>query len=237
MNRLAICLVAVFLLSTATRAPGQEKEAKLPEDVQSAQKLIQDHLATLKNGRTDLIIIDWLKQEPLEKTFPNHYFFAVRYRIYGPFSPREGAYKPPEGFGPSNVFAVAKDAKLPNKERLIRIKGSDKIQIKAGKTDLSGLKDFFVKNLAAVKDEKAGKNAVKVALLLGQEFYQDNYYTKFNIQDDSIKFDMNKGAGTAVVTGGGTGELRLQLVFDDAGKLSGVNDVGTKIRRGSRPKS
>ncbi len=38
-----------------------------------------------------------------------------------------------------------------------------------------------MKNLAAVKDEKAGKNAVKVALLLGQEFYQDNQY-KFNIQ-------------------------------------------------------
>jgi len=207
MNRSLGYLILALLLGPAA-APLCAQGTKLPDDVARAKGLIEEHLDKIKNGKGAAIL--WLDQEPLPKAFPNHFFFAARYRVY------PVAKVMPSGFRASNVFAVSKDGTLTH--------------IK----DAKGLQEFFAAHLAAVKDEKSAQAAVKASLLLTQEFRQDGFY-KFTIIDESTKYDGKEATGKAVVMAGGNGELLVTLTFDAAGKLADIGDAGTKIKPGPRP--
>ena len=208
MIRQRLCLTAFcslfLLISSAVRA----QEPKLPEDVQKAQQQVDEHLKKLGGPVAQIL---WL--EPVSQTFPNHYFFAARYRQF------PVARALPEGLQASNVFVVPKNGSL------VRIK------------ELKDLKDFMAKNLAAVKDEGTAKNAVKGCLHLAQEFHQDGFY-KFSVVDETCKLEQKTGgkeaSGKAVVMQGGNGEILVVLKFDEAGKLTDLSE-NAEIRPGPRP--
>jgi hypothetical protein len=209
MTRKFTTLTLSLMLFWATARLHAQDPQKLPEDVQKAQKQVDEHLKKL--GGTGAQIL-WLGED-LTKLFPDRVFFAARFRIY------PVARKMPEGMKPTNVFVVNKDGTLVHVKNLME------------------LQNYFAKNLPTVKDEKSAKGAVKASLQLAQEFHQDGMY-KFTIMDESAKVDDKDGgkqaSGKAVVMQGGNGEMVLTLTFDAAGKLTSVTE-NAKIKPGPRP--
>src|ERR1043166_3262435 len=98
MKRLAVLIVTALLL-TATAAPAQDKkETKLDEETKRAEAQVKAYLDKIKNAGGGQIL--YLDNDVLDKAFPKHKFFAVRYRLY------PVARVIPEGMKPSNVFVV-----------------------------------------------------------------------------------------------------------------------------------
>jgi hypothetical protein len=156
--------------------------------------------------------VKYTRDESLEKTLPNHIFFAVLFRQY------PVGRVPPMGLKPSNVFAVDKDGKV-------------KVL-----TDTKGLEELFKASVTA-KDEAKAKDAARAWLRLSQEFVQDGFY-KFKLMDDATKVMEEKGnkvaSGTVVVMQGGSGMIEATLTFDEKGQLAkAVEDV--KVKPGPRP--
>jgi hypothetical protein len=203
-------LAAVGLLLTAGAAAAGDKKDQGPskEDIAKDEAQIKEVLAKIK-GESGTIL--YLGNEGLHKSFPKHHFYAVRYRIY------PVAKRLPEGMRPSNIFVVAANA------RPEHIK------------DVKALETFFKANLPEVKGGLPATFAGLGWLTLSQEFHQDGFY-KFQLP---TMFDGKAGdgisiKGSAVVMQGGSGELTAELVFNAAGKLTGVTDT-PKIKQGPRP--
>src|SRR5262249_48859471 len=147
--------------------------------------------------------------------FPDHEFFAVRFRIY------PVARVLPEGMKPSNIFAVSKAGKVQH--------------LKDEKT----LEGFFRTDGPAAKSNDDASALVQSWLSLSPEFLQDGFY-KFEVskevtfqRDDQTKAPTG-GNGRALVIAGGKGEINAALKFGQDGKVTTAHDT-TKVQPGPRP--
>jgi hypothetical protein len=200
-------LTLTLLLGAASWTAAQpQPPQKLSEAAEKAQKVIAEHLKSIK-GESGQIV--WLDDKSLADSFPKHLFFAVRYRIY------PVAKQLPEGMKPSNVFVVEGD-------KFKHLK------------DAKELEEFFRARLAPVKagDTQHGMQAVNAWLILSQEFIQDGFY-KFKV-DDIGKSSASTFELRALVTGGGNGDITAKLEFDKDGKLVSATDT-PKVKQGPRP--
>src|SRR5947207_3048259 len=126
MKRYAWLLLVAFLASAGVTSAQDKKEPqKLDADTQKAEAQVKEFLTKIK-GESGQVL--YLGSPELDKAFPMHKFFAVRYRIY------PVAKVLPEGMKPSNVFVVPKNG------RAGHIK------------DAKALESFFKANLGEVKE-------------------------------------------------------------------------------------
>jgi hypothetical protein len=213
-TRIAIVGVAAFCgigLAWATQPPAVTPVREKPERVLKAEKVLAEHLESLKASHGQVI---WINAAQDPKVFPGkESFFAVRFRQF------PVARVLPAGLSASNVFVVTEGGKA---ERL---------------ADVSALQKFFQQHMAPVKDEAQAKNAVTVWLNLSQEYRQDGFFL-FEILGKEIEVTKSdegmKATGRAMVARGGNGELRVTLALNPEGTLrSAVEDA--KIRPGPRP--
>jgi hypothetical protein len=177
---------------------------------QDAQARLKEHLGKLAAGGQ----IVPLAGEPLAKIFPEHQFFALRFRIY------PVARELPKGMKPSNVFAVPRQGQPEHLK------------------DERALEAFFRAHAPAVKgkDDETAARLVRAWLSLSQEFVQDGFY-KFEVGKD-VSLSGKNGevltvAGRAVVTQGGRGDIKATMTFKD-GKVDKVAEV-RKVVEGPRP--
>ena len=209
MRPLFVLLVGVSFPVFAADPDTEPGGAKLTEkQLVAARKAVDDHLVKIKsNGAT----IEQVKDEPLGRAMPHFAFYTVRYRQF-PL-----ARVTPPGLKASNVFAV--DAK-------------GKVQILTVATELE---KFLKEALPAADSKEKLEDAARLAVRLGQEFHQDGLF-RFKLEDDSTKATPGKGAtAKAVVMQGGNGTYVVDLKFDAAGKLTGLEEKAA-IRAGPRPR-
>jgi hypothetical protein len=172
-------------------------------------KAVKDFLDAKKAATGKL---DALKDAGLAKVVPGQTLFSLRFPQF------PVARLAPEGFSSSNLLAVD---------------GKDKVTlVKNGKE----LETFATEHLVA-KDEVSAKQAAQTWLLLSSELVQDGFY-QFQVIDESLKVSKEQdklvAAGRLMVTKGGNGEISVQLTFDNAGKLTKVDEMA-KVRPGPRP--
>jgi hypothetical protein len=205
----ALAALGLALSQAAAQPAAQPGEKKEPENVQKAKEKLTETLGKLKAEGGQVV---WLHSPALAQAFPKDVFFAVRFRQF------PVARRLPEGMAASNVFVVPENGearRLPNDKEL---------------------RTFFEKNLGAVKEEKAAKDAVGAWLTLAPEFVQDGFY-KFEVTKETEveKSDGGLSAnGRAMVMQGGNGQVSVKLVFNGEGKLSGA-EPEAKVRPGPRP--
>lgn len=174
--------------------------------------------------------------EALTRNFPDYVFYVVRFPMY------PVTMAPPEPLQSANFFAVAKD---------------DKTNHKDGKVlplmDQTVLKEFFIANFPAVKEEANAKDAVQAWLTLSTEFANDGMM-HFTISPDQIKaakkgdhweatgaatLDDGLAAGQKRPPGrikfrGDQGGITVTITFDDKGKFKDAVQA-EDIERGIRP--
>jgi hypothetical protein len=188
--------------------PTQPAKQKLPENVEKAKIVIDNHLKEIK-GESGQVV--WLDDKALTDAFPKLTFFAVRYRIY------PVAKQLPEGMRPSNVFVVEGD-------KFKHLK------------DAKALEEYFRAHLAPIKANAAPEIA-KAWLALSQEFVQDGFY-KFEVDKNGIGFGENGGnfgvEQRLIVMAGGNGDITAKLTFDKDGKLVSATET-VKVKQGPRP--
>lgn len=206
MQRFALWVVVGVLAAAGGAVAGDKKgDGPSKEDIQKAQGQVKEALAKIKGESGEIL---YLGNAELDKSFPNHRFFAVRYRIY------PVARQLPEGMKPSNIFVV------PANGRPEHLK------------DAKALENYFKTNLGEVKGKRSVVAAISSWLTLSPEFHQDGFY-KFKLPEMFTETDGTIKAST-VVMAGGNGEISAELAFDKAGKLTAVTETA-KIRQGPRP--
>jgi hypothetical protein len=203
----AASLFALVGLAPAAPAPPDKLS---DDDVAKAEKAVKEQLDKANaQGAAEAPI----KDEALERVFPKTAFFTVLFRQY------PVGRQPPEGFNVSNVYAAGADGK----PQLLK--------------DAKGLEAFLKANLPAVKSDDAAKDAARAAVRLAQELHQDGFYT-FALQDDSTKVttekDVRKASAKTMAMKGGNGEIVAFLTFDDAGKLTKLEEKAD-LKEGPRP--
>jgi len=156
-----------------------------------------------------------VKAPTLATLFPDHSFYSIAFPSY------PVARMPPQPLKSRNLFAIDRKGKV------------------QGLTTKEELEAFFSKNLPAVKDETAAKEAVRAWLALAQLLATDGWF-KFTVPEDSITVAKAatglKATGKAAVNsnGGNRGEIEAALDFDDQGKLTAVQQK-VNLKAGMRP--
>src|SRR5262249_21343694 len=137
------------------------------------------------------------------------------------FSQYPVARQRPEGLNDANLFAVPRD-----KDGKLELVKDDK-----------ELEKFFRAHAAPADADAKAKDAVHGWLHLSAALVQDGFY-KFSVLEDSTKVAAEKGgrkaSGKLIVTEGGKGEITATLTFDEAGKLTKVDET-KKVVPGVRP--
>ncbi|HEV3115894.1 MAG TPA: hypothetical protein VGY58_02495, partial [Gemmataceae bacterium] len=179
------------------------------QQIDKAQKLVQEQLAGVKDGN-----IQPIRADSVAEVFPKHFFFSVIFPHY------PVARFPAPPFKGSNLYAVPREG---GKPKLL--------------TQTKELEAIFRDTLPPVRDANAAKPVVRAWLELAPMFLQDGYY-KFGVADESIKADSHNGEvkaeGKVLVKSGGNGEVNVTMTFDKAGKLIRVKQT-EKVKRGVRP--
>jgi hypothetical protein len=141
--------------------------------------------------------------------FPDDRFFAVRFMRY----PR--AVKPPPPLRLENLVRVRPDGSV------------DRVE------SPNALTKLFEAKLANVADEAGARAALRAALRLAEEFYQDGLYT-FAVPEQSVSVahqdDHLVASGRAVVTGGGKGEITVTLTTGARGTVAVAGQVRPDVR-------
>jgi hypothetical protein len=197
-------LTIVVLLITFHAATSQENGDK-------ASDLIKQQLPVLRKAGIPPFVA--VSSENLARTFPKAHFLVLGFR----------------------QFPVATAAPEPLKVRnLLVVMPDDKVK---HLTTTRGLEEFFQASLGPVTEAESGKDCTEAWLRLSQEFKQDGFFT-FSIPQDSLTAKKSGNglvaSGKAVVTKGGTGEIRVNLSFNAEGKLSKVEEAST-VKAGVRP--
>jgi len=163
-----------------------------------------------KAGTPPLIAVS---TENLTRTFPKTHIFVLGFRQF------PVVLAAPEPLKVRNLFVVISDDKVKHI------------------TATKGLEEFFRAALGPVMDAASAKGCTDAWLHLSQEFKQDGFFT-FSIPQDSLIAKKSRSglraSGKAVVTKGGTGEIRASLSFTADGKLNKVEEVNT-VKAGVRP--
>ncbi len=209
LNVLAL-VAAILALSSQRLAAQKAEQGKVSEKVAKAKKALQEHVDEVKARGGQIVHLD---SPALFKELPDQVFFALRFRQF------PVARVLPKGMKASNLFAVSKEGKV--------------LHVK----DAKALEKFFRDKLPAVVKQPQVENALASWLALAQEFHQDGFF-KFEILTKGFAAEEKgngnwEGAGRALVTQGGNGELNVTLVFQD-NKLAKVTH-SSKIRPGPRP--
>jgi len=197
-------LALVFVLTVFDAARSQEHRDK-------ASDLIKQHVPALRTvGIPPLVAVS---SENLTRTFPKTYFWVLGFRQH------PVAMVAPEPLKVRNLFVVMTDDKV---KHIIATKD---------------LEEFFRAVLKPVTDARSAKDCTGAWLCLSQELKQDGFFT-FSIPPDSLTAKKSRNgfsaSGKAVVTKGGTGEIRANLSFTAEGKLSKVDEAST-VKAGIRP--
>jgi hypothetical protein len=177
--------------------------------MEKARKLVDGRLSKLSVQAQAVIPIS---VQFIRASFPNDFLFAVRFRLY------PVAVLPPEPLKSQNIIAV-------NGEVVTDL------------TSIPIMESWFRRNYLPAADPVRQKQAVRTWLSLSAELKQDGFYT-FEINENGIAISRRQGmtwvSGKASVTGGGTGEIRATLVFDNAGKIDRIEETST-VKPGVRP--
>jgi hypothetical protein len=210
MSRLDNCGLLRVLLALAAIVAASHA-AMGEEDSKDAEDLLRKRFPVLRTpGLPPLVRIT---DEMLSRTFPEQRFFALILRQY------PVARIAPEPLKSQNVFVIEKD---------------DNVQHLTG---IKTLEKFFLSKLALVRDAESARESAGAWLRLSEEFKQDGFF-KFSIPEDSFTVKKLrsglKASGKAVVTQGGSGEIRVALSFTAEGKLAQVEEVNT-VKAGVRP--
>jgi hypothetical protein len=212
-SRLFALLAALWTgLTVAAVAVAVPKDAKpSKEEIQKAERLIEDDLAALSGKRGK---IEHLSADPLLQMFPRQILFSVVFRQY------PVAQLAPPPLKAANIYAVARQG-----GELQRL------------TDAKELDKFLRDTLPAVKNAGDAKEAVRAWLELAPVLLQDGYFT-FMVLDEATKARTQGGSieasGKVLVKKGGSGELLVTLTFDQSGKLTRVQQTN-KVKPGVRP--
>ncbi len=203
----ALMLIGQCAGSAAVQQGGtpQEKDPRM----EKARKTVEARLSKLSVQPQTVIPIS----APFIRTsFPNDFLFAVRFRLY-PIT-----VLPPEPLKSQNIIVV-------NGEAVTDL------------TSVPTMESWFRRNYLPAPDSARQKQAARAWLSLSAELRQDGFYT-FEINEEGIATSRREGmiraTGKATVTGGGTGEIRATLVFDNAGKVDRIEETST-VKPGVRP--
>jgi hypothetical protein len=205
--------LASFIVLAHWLMAGMMEAAPAPEDVQKAQKAVDEKIKEMKGE--SVLPSRFITSEALAKVLPDHLFFEAHASMYpvGRSLPQGAKVKT------HNLFAFAKDGKITHL------------------SEAKELEKFFKDNLPAAKDEAPLKQAAHAWMTLAPEFIQDGYF-KFKIVEDATKVADGKNGkqvtGKVVVMAGGNGEIDSTLTFDAAGKPVSASDA-VKVRAGVRP--
>jgi hypothetical protein len=200
-------LVAVsLLLGAALTVPTADAR-----DSDKPEQLVKDRLKELKG---EAAVVNRITDEAATRALPGNVVFAAIFRQF-PI-----ARVPPPPLAAQNIFILGADNKL----NLI--------------TSAKDLETYF-KSHARVSKEEANLKDVAVAwLLTAQELHQDGFYT-FEVVKEATKVEATsagkKATARSVVMKGGNGEVTVELLFDDKGKLQSASEKAD-LKPGPRPK-
>src|SRR5262245_49196762 len=201
-------IIAAFVSLALLALPALAQ--KYPPAVQKALDVMLKHVNQLPNGKGGDVTPQ--NAPAVKQVFPDHQMVIVRYRIY------PVARAMPEGFKPSNLFAVDKEGKFEHLK------------------DVKTMQKFFHTHHAAAKSEKDAKSVLAAWMTLTQEFHQDGVFT-FEIQEKQFAVAQDVGLnarGRLIVMKGGNGDLIAELDYGPDGQLAKVNET-VKIKPGPRP--
>jgi hypothetical protein len=147
---------------------------------------------------------------------PSKLFYVLQYRPY------PVAQALPEPLTYNNLVAV-----LPDGTVLLL-------------TDINALETLFRSSLAPAKGKAEAATSLRAWLRLTQEFNQDGSF-EFSIPDNAVEIRADRnvisafGKDIVVPVSGNRGEIKVQLIFDSAGKLTKVIE-DAQITPGRRPR-
>ncbi|HXU08025.1 MAG TPA: hypothetical protein VN743_03435 [Blastocatellia bacterium] len=205
-----VVLIVVLAIALAPFGSGQSKNGMTDRD---GRELLGRWLKNVNGSQGGLIIS--IDDVSVRKALPTKLFYVLQYRQY------PVAQALPEPLTYNNLFAVEADGK---------------VEILA---DIKALETLFRSSLAPVKGKAETATALKAWLRLTQEFNQDGSF-EFSIPENAfeIRADRNgisaSGKDVVVPASGNRGEIRVQLIFDPAGKLTKVTE-NAQIIPGRRP--
>jgi hypothetical protein len=172
------------------------------------EALVEQYLEDLgATGYTITAVVE----DYIDNSFPDTYFFEVRFRQY-PI-----AVQHPQGLSSSNLFLVQNGVVSP------LISPAD-------------LEDFFLGDLPPVGNETDAEDAGLAWLRLSEAFSQDGFYT-FAAPEVKVATTADGGfrvTGSVAVTMGGQGGISVDMVFDSDGVLNSVDETNN-VRPGVRP--
>jgi hypothetical protein len=151
----------------------------------------------------------------VRQALPANLFYVLQYRQY------PVAQALPEPLTYNNLVAVMPDGKV---ELL---------------PDINSLETLFRSSLAPVKRKAEAATSLRAWLRLTQEFNQDGSF-EFSIPDYAVEIRADRngisasGKDLVVPASGNRGEIKVQLIFDSAGKLTKVIE-NAQIIPGRRP--
>lgn len=166
------------------------------------------------NGSQGGLIVS-IDDDSVRRALPSNLFYVLQYRQY------PVAQALPEPLTYNNLVAVLPDGK-------VELLG-----------DINTLETLFRSFLAPVKGKAEATTALKAWLRLTQEFDQDGFI-EFSITDSSVEIRVDRNgisaSGKAIVApaSGNRGEIKVQMIFDSAGKLMKVIE-NAEIIPGRRP--
>lgn len=205
------CAVLVLLaLAAPTRGDDAEPVKKKLAD-KKAEKAIKEYLDKVKaTGGTAKKIDD----KAVAKVLPSHHFYHLLFRQY------PVGRVPPKGLKASNVLALGPDGKA------------------QALTTVAEMERFFKANAKGLTTDAKRTEAARAFLRLGQELFQDGYYT--------FEIDKNAAAGTkagdpvasvvllkSTAMKGGSGTLSVRMEFEKSAISS--SKITSKLRPGPRP--
>jgi hypothetical protein len=200
----------MLAIAFAPFGSGQSKDGMSDR---AARELLVRWLKNLNGPQSGLI--SSIDDDSIRKGLPSKLFYVLQYRQY----PVAQALPEPLTF--NNLLAVAADGKV---ELL---------------SDISALETLFRSSLAPVKERADAARALKAWLRLTQEFNQDGSF-EFSIPDNSVEIRVDRdgirafGRELVVPASGNRGEIKVQMIFDPAGKLAKVIE-NAQIIPGRRP--
>jgi hypothetical protein len=183
---------------------------------------IQKFLNTLKLPKERPILargnLNYIESDALISLFPNSVFYVLRF----PQWPL--AIEPPQPLGNNNIFVISKETK-----GITLITDKNKEQCK----------QFLIAKLPHSQSDEKAIQAVKAALILMKELYQDGMF-RFENDGKAIYATKNNGAtharGTLSVIpqGGNSGTISVNITFDANGAASDIK-CESNLREGMRP--
>ncbi len=212
----AIAVALMFTSGSVCYAAFQNARTT-DQDRQRVRQPLDDYLAKLRAQSPSIIPI---LGDDVDLLLPSYAVFAVRFRMF------PVTVAPPDPLKSQNLFFVLRPGKPEGKLKSI-------CQINT----IKDLEAQLIARDAAATTEMEMKSAVRAWLKMSTELKQDGYF-KFAISEEFLSVKRmpieTMAVGRATVVSGGTGEIRVAVVFAQNGKLKGIEEQST-VKPGIRP--